>query len=101
MHPPSFLNATTRPFFPQISGAIIAPVAVLFMAYALYMYKKRTIQIMRRETVRGGADRELGQDRKEGQVRKEGQARGLQLLERGLRLKNALGWFLARDDCSV
>ncbi len=36
----------------QISGAIIAPVALLFMAYSLFMYKKRTIQILRRETVR-------------------------------------------------
>ncbi|KAL6780753.1 hypothetical protein ACKKBF_B11890 [Auxenochlorella protothecoides x Auxenochlorella symbiontica] len=41
-----------RCFASKVSGAIIAPVAVLFMAYALYMYKKRTIQIMRRETVR-------------------------------------------------
>lgn len=36
----------------KMSGAIIAPVALSFMAYALYMYKKRTIQILRRETVR-------------------------------------------------
>jgi SPX domain protein involved in polyphosphate accumulation/uncharacterized membrane protein YidH (DUF202 family) len=36
----------------RLSGAIIAPVALLFMAYALYMYKKRTIQILRKETVR-------------------------------------------------
>lgn len=36
----------------KLSGAIIAPVALLFMAYALYMYKKRTIQILRKETVR-------------------------------------------------
>lgn len=36
----------------KMSGAIIAPVALAFMAYALYMYKKRTIQILRRETVR-------------------------------------------------
>lgn len=36
----------------KLSGAIIAPVALMFMAYALYMYKKRTIQILRRETVR-------------------------------------------------
>jgi hypothetical protein len=27
-------------------------VALLFMAYSLFMYKKRTIQILRRETVR-------------------------------------------------
>ena len=30
----------------QYAGLIIAPVAVLFMVYALFMYKKRTIQIM-------------------------------------------------------
>ena len=36
----------------KMSGAIIAPVALTFMGYALYMYKKRTIQILRRETVR-------------------------------------------------
>ena len=33
------------PACPQLSGAIIAPVALLFMAYALYMYKKRTYQV--------------------------------------------------------
>jgi hypothetical protein len=36
----------------KMSGAIIAPVASHFMGYALYMYKKRTLQILRRETVR-------------------------------------------------
>lgn len=36
----------------KISGALIAPVALAFMAYALFMYKKRTLQILRRETVR-------------------------------------------------
>eukprot|EP00887_Chlorella_sp_A99_P003724 scaffold7.g3724.t1 len=36
----------------KISGAIIAPVALLFMMYALFMYKKRTLQILRRQTVR-------------------------------------------------
>ncbi len=30
----------------QISGAIIAPVALLFMGYSLFMYKKRTIQVL-------------------------------------------------------
>ena len=30
---------------PQLSGAIIAPVALLFMAYALLMYRKRTYQV--------------------------------------------------------
>lgn len=29
----------------QYAGLIIAPVAVLFMAYALLMYKKRTVQV--------------------------------------------------------
>jgi hypothetical protein len=37
---------------PQISGAVIAPTSVVLMAYALYMYKKRASQILRRETVR-------------------------------------------------
>ena len=36
----------------KMSGAIIATVALSFMGYALYMYKKRTLQILRRETVR-------------------------------------------------
>lgn len=36
----------------MMSGAIIAPVALLFMAYALAMYRHRTWQILRRETVR-------------------------------------------------
>lgn len=31
---------------------MIAPVAVLFMLYALYMYRMRSYQILRRETVR-------------------------------------------------
>lgn len=30
---------------PQLSGAIIAPVALLFMVYALLMYRKRTYQV--------------------------------------------------------
>ena len=37
--PPAWAHAA------QISGAIIAPVALLFMAYSLFMYKKRTIQV--------------------------------------------------------
>lgn len=41
-----------RCFAAKLSGALIAPVALAFMAYALFMYKKRTIQILRRETVR-------------------------------------------------
>lgn len=36
----------------RISGALIAPMALLLMIYALVMYRKRTIQILRRETVR-------------------------------------------------
>ena len=39
--------------FVQYAGLALAPVAVLFMIYALYMYKKRTIQIMQqRKSVR-------------------------------------------------
>lgn len=30
----------------QYAGLVISPVAVLFMIYALFMYKMRTIQIM-------------------------------------------------------
>ena len=33
--------------FVQYAGLVIAPVAVLFMAYALLMYKKRTSQVSR------------------------------------------------------
>ena len=36
----------------QIAGLVIAPVAFIFVLYALYMYKKRTYQILRREKVR-------------------------------------------------
>eukprot|EP00210_Caulerpa_lentillifera_P006443 g6155.t1 len=36
----------------RISGALIAPMALVLMIYALVMYRKRTIQILRRETVR-------------------------------------------------
>jgi heme O synthase-like polyprenyltransferase len=36
----------------QVAGLIIAPVAMLLMAYSLWMYRKRTAQILRRETVR-------------------------------------------------
>ena len=36
----------------QFAGIVIAPIAVLFMLYALWMYKKRTVQILRRQTVR-------------------------------------------------
>ena len=31
----------------QYAGVLIAPVGVLFMVYALFMYKKRTIQILK------------------------------------------------------
>lgn len=34
----------------QVSGAIIAPVSVLFMLYALYTFKKRTHQIRHQMT---------------------------------------------------
>lgn len=40
---------------PQVAGLVIAPVAMLLMAYALWMYRKRTAQILRRETVRWGS----------------------------------------------
>jgi glycerol uptake facilitator-like aquaporin len=36
----------------QISGAIIAPVSILFMVYALYLYHKRTNQLLTRSTLR-------------------------------------------------
>ena len=36
----------------QVSGGVIAPTSVVLMTYALYMYKKRARQILRRETVR-------------------------------------------------
>jgi len=36
----------------QVSGALLAPVGIAFMAYALYMHRMRTMQILRRETVR-------------------------------------------------
>lgn len=36
----------------QISGIVIAPMAILFMVYALYMYRLRTKQILLRQTVR-------------------------------------------------
>jgi uncharacterized membrane protein YidH (DUF202 family) len=36
----------------KISGALIAPVALIFMAYSLFMYRQRTRQILRRESVR-------------------------------------------------
>ncbi|PNH10183.1 Vacuolar transporter chaperone 4 [Tetrabaena socialis] len=35
-----------------IAGMAMAPVAMAFMVYALYMYRKRSAQILRRETVR-------------------------------------------------
>ena len=36
----------------QYAGIIISPIAVLFMLYALFMYKQRTVQILRRANVR-------------------------------------------------
>ena len=36
----------------QYAGIIISPIAILFMVYALFMYKRRTIQILRRANVR-------------------------------------------------
>ena len=36
----------------QVSGALLAPIGIAFMGYALYMHKMRTMQILRRETVR-------------------------------------------------
>lgn len=48
----SCASGDTTCFASKLSGAIIAPVALLFMGYALFMYKKRTYQILRRETVR-------------------------------------------------
>ncbi len=36
----------------QVSGLVVAPAALLLMAWALCMYRKRTAQILRRETVR-------------------------------------------------
>jgi hypothetical protein len=36
----------------QISGAIVAPVSILFMVYALYLYQKRTKQLLTRSTLR-------------------------------------------------
>ncbi len=40
------------PSVQQIAGLTMAPVALLFMLYALYMYRKRSAQILRREAVR-------------------------------------------------
>jgi hypothetical protein len=43
----------TETLFVQYAGLVISPVAVLFMIYALFMYKMRTIQIMQqRKNVR-------------------------------------------------
>lgn len=36
----------------QYAGVIISPIAILFMMYALLMYKRRTVQILRRANVR-------------------------------------------------
>ncbi len=37
--------STSTPLLPQLSGAIIAPVGLLFMAYALFQYRLRTYQV--------------------------------------------------------
>ncbi|PNH00668.1 Vacuolar transporter chaperone 4 [Tetrabaena socialis] len=42
----------TCPAWVLIAGMAMAPVAMAFMVYALYMYRKRSAQILRRETVR-------------------------------------------------
>ncbi|KAL0024932.1 hypothetical protein WJX77_004294 [Trebouxia sp. C0004] len=36
----------------KYAGVIISPIAILFMVYALFMYKMRTVQILRRANVR-------------------------------------------------
>lgn len=36
----------------QVSGAIITPISVLFMVYALYLYNKRNKQLLARSTLR-------------------------------------------------
>lgn len=36
----------------QVSGAIITPISILFMIYALYLYNKRTKQLLSRSTMR-------------------------------------------------
>lgn len=36
----------------QISGALISPIAILLLVYALFVYRKRSRQILQRETVR-------------------------------------------------
>ena len=43
---------TDLPACLQYAGIIISPIAILFMVYALFMYKRRTIQILRRSKVR-------------------------------------------------
>eukprot|EP00216_Chloropicon_sp_CCMP2111_P003955 CAMPEP_0198241892 /NCGR_PEP_ID=MMETSP1446-20131203/7108_1 /TAXON_ID=1461542 ORGANISM="Unidentified sp, Strain CCMP2111" /NCGR_SAMPLE_ID=MMETSP1446 /ASSEMBLY_ACC=CAM_ASM_001112 /LENGTH=743 /DNA_ID=CAMNT_0043924821 /DNA_START=269 /DNA_END=2503 /DNA_ORIENTATION=+ len=42
----------TRLHASQVSGALLAPIGIAFMLYALYMHRMRTMQILRRETVR-------------------------------------------------
>lgn len=37
---------------PQLAGMILAPVALLLILYALFVYRSRSAQIARRETVR-------------------------------------------------
>lgn len=46
-----FTNACFGLFL-QISGALIVPVALILMVYALVVYRVRTMRILRRESVR-------------------------------------------------
>ncbi len=36
----------------QVSGAIITPISILFMIYAIYLYNKRNRQLLSRSTLR-------------------------------------------------
>jgi len=36
----------------QISGALLAPIGIAMMGYALYVHRMRSMQILRRDTVR-------------------------------------------------
>lgn len=39
-------------YYAQFAGMAMAPVAMALMLYALYMYRKRSAQVLRRENVR-------------------------------------------------
>jgi SPX domain protein involved in polyphosphate accumulation/uncharacterized membrane protein YidH (DUF202 family) len=45
-------GAESRLHASQVSGALLAPIGIAFMGYSLYMHRMRTMQILRRETVR-------------------------------------------------